>query len=340
MLALAGVVGGAVLADRDPRLERALGVQADEFPFEESALSGFGLARRFQRGGFGLANDADFQPRVHESSRVHVEPRHGDGGGEEVSALVREDVQHLARDVRVLAVEVELVPDLDEEHHPGVFGFNRTTWSSKGVSFCAGGSLGSHPARTAAEGPRPRVVAGARRRGGERARAGELRDERVVARGRGRGWRDDARARRTRPRRRRRGGGRGRGDARVAARGGGRGGGRGGAVGRLAPLAAGAGGVAASGAADRGAGGEADAPAPDPPRSASSPETPSGAPSAGFLKKKDVIGFDADFFPALPPGDLPDANRFIPPGPRGREAARAGSAGETRRGEDLSPRSK
>ena len=87
-------------------------------------------------------------------------------------------------------------------------------------------------------------------------------------------------------------------------------------------------------------GGEADAPAPDPPRSASSPETPSGAPSAGFLKKKDVIGFDADFFPALPPGDLPDANRFIPPGPRGREAARAGSAGETRRGEDLSPRSK
>ena len=108
----------------------------------------------------------------------------------------------------------------------------------------------------------------------------------------------------------------------------------------LRRFAAGAGGVAASGAADRGAGGEADAPAPDPPRSASSPETPSGAPSAGFLKKKDVIGFDADFFPALPPGDLPDANRFIPPGPRGREAARAGSAGETRRGEDLSPRSK
>ena len=330
MLALAGVVVGAVLADRDARLERALGVQADEFPFEESALSGFGLARRFQRGGFGLANDADFQPRVHESSRVHVEPRHGDGGGEEVSALVREDVQHLARDVRVLAVEVELVPDLDEEHHPGVFGFESHHLELHGRELLRGRVARLPPRANRRRGPSPpRVVAGARAVAAARGRErGELRDERVVARGRGRG---DGRRRAPDASEASSSRGRGEGAATRASPRGEAGAGAGAErVGRLAPFRRGRG-RSRRVRADRGAG--------TSPRWTRREHVVAGDAIGGALElKKDVIGFDADFFPA--PGDLPDANRFIPPGPRGREAARAGSAGETRRGEDLSPRSK
>ena len=122
-------VRAAAGVDGDARLERALGVQTDELPLEQTALAARlavfidVLPRGFQRGGLGLADHAHLVAGVHEAAHVHVQAGHGHGGGEVVAALVREDVQRLRGHPRVFAVEVELVPHLDQQNHPGVLGF-------------------------------------------------------------------------------------------------------------------------------------------------------------------------------------------------------------------------
>eukprot|EP00982_Pelagococcus_subviridis_P010103 30968-Pelagococcus_subviridis.AAC.6 len=60
-----------------------------------AALTGVGLAARFQRRGFGLTDDPDLVPALHEPADVHVQPRHGHGRGEIVALLVRENVERL-----------------------------------------------------------------------------------------------------------------------------------------------------------------------------------------------------------------------------------------------------
>ena len=100
---LALVVRAAALGDGDARLERASGVQADEFSFGRVLISPVRLSAGFQRRRLRLADHANLVPSLDESADVHVESRDGDGGGEIVSGLVREDVEDATGDGGVLA---------------------------------------------------------------------------------------------------------------------------------------------------------------------------------------------------------------------------------------------
>ena len=103
-----------------------------------------------------LADHANLVPSLDESADVHVESRDGDGGGEIVSELVREDVEDATGDGGVLAVKMELVANLDEEEDAGVVRLVPPDLLLEGVIFAApegwsrstDGSSASRPRRS------------------------------------------------------------------------------------------------------------------------------------------------------------------------------------------------